>query len=448
MLSNRAFFTFINKLTHNFRLFEEKEQYEFVVDSIDKGVVFRGTNLWILVFAIVICSLGLNINSTAVIIGAMLISPLMGPIMGLGLGAAINDLVLLRKSYFNFFFALGVSLAASTLYFLVTPLDDAHSELLARTTPSFYDVLIAFFGGLAGILATSSKMKGNVIPGVAIATALMPPLCTAGYGLATLQWNFFLGALYLFFINSVFIAFATLLTVRYLNFPSKTLVNKEAEKKAKNIITLLVILTLLPSIYFAYDIVMQDRFIKGAQSFIEREAVLPNSYIIKQEIDPDTRTISLTYGGESIGEGTIQLLREKMAFYVDPNTNLELKQGFAFLKDNFKESEVSELTMSLYQKEKELLALREQIDQFKSSQVIGEQLFKELLVYFPDLESALIAPDVHAYGKSGDNGENTMAILTFSEDVADEERQKIQNWFKTRLNTESMRIVIEVTKEE
>ncbi len=215
-----------------FKLDYEKEEYNTVIESITKGVIFRGTNLWILVFAIFIASLGLNINSTAVIIGAMLISPLMGPIMGLGLGTGINDLALVRKALSNYFFAAIVGLITSTIYFSISPLNDAHSEILARTTPNIYDVLIALFGGLAGIVATSTKQKGNVIPGVAIATALMPPLCTAGYGLATFQFNYSIGALYLFIINTVFIALATFVTVRLLKFPFKHLPDEKAEKKS------------------------------------------------------------------------------------------------------------------------------------------------------------------------------------------------------------------------
>ncbi|HNF32994.1 MAG TPA: DUF389 domain-containing protein, partial [Bacteroidia bacterium] len=196
-----------------FKLNDEKEELETVVKNIDNGVIFRGTNLWVLIFAIFVASLGLNVNSTAVIIGAMLISPLMGPIMGIGLGIGINDVSLLKKAIYNYSIATGVALTTSTLFFLISPLSDAHSEILARTSPTIYDVLIALFGGFAGIIAASSKQKGNVIPGVAIATALMPPLCTAGYGLATLQFNFFVGAFYLFIINTVFIALATFIIV-------------------------------------------------------------------------------------------------------------------------------------------------------------------------------------------------------------------------------------------
>ena len=193
---------------------ETMEEFTQVKLEIEKGIRFNGTNLWILIIAILVASLGLNVNSTAVVIGAMLISPLMGPIIGMGWSACINDLELLKKAARNFAFATVASLLTSTFYFTFTPLDEAHSELLARTAPNIYDVLIAFFGGMAGIIAIGSKNKGNVLPGVAIATALMPPLCTAGYGIATGQWSFFFGALYLFIINSVYIALATYVFVK------------------------------------------------------------------------------------------------------------------------------------------------------------------------------------------------------------------------------------------
>jgi uncharacterized hydrophobic protein (TIGR00271 family) len=250
----------IYQILDNFSLKNEKEKIDNVIDTITRGIVFKGTNLWILVFAIFIASLGLNVNSTAVIIGAMLVSPLMGPIMGMGLSLGINDLQLLKNALRNYIFATVVGLITSTIYFTITPINEAHSEILARTQPNIYDVLIAFFGGLAGIIATSSKQKGNVITGVAIATALMPPLCTAGFGLATLNWQYFSGAFYLYFINTVFIAFATLITVRFLKFPLKHLADEVAEKKSKRIITTIVLITFIPSVYFGYDTIRNERY--------------------------------------------------------------------------------------------------------------------------------------------------------------------------------------------
>jgi len=207
------------------------EDFEAIHQEVEKGIVFKGTNLWILICAILVASVGLNMNSTAVIIGAMLISPLMGPINGMGYSLATYDFDLFKKSVKNLTFAILVSLLTSALYFFISPVSSAHSELLARTSPTIYDVFIALFGGVAGMLALSSKLKGNVIPGVAIATALMPPICTAGYGLATLQFSFFFGALYLFTINTVFIAVGSLVVSQVLKFPIRNVVGQSAIKK-------------------------------------------------------------------------------------------------------------------------------------------------------------------------------------------------------------------------
>ena len=203
---------------------KNKEDEQLTVETIRNGVEFKGANLWILIFATFIASLGLNVNSTAVIIGAMLISPLMGPIMGVGLAIGQNDFELLKRSLKNYLVATLFSVITATLYFSFTPLNEVQSELLARTSPTIYDVFIALFGGMAGIVALSTKEKGNVIPGVAIATALMPPLCTAGFGLATGNLLYFLGAFYLYFINSVFISLATVIGVRVMHFQLKAFV--------------------------------------------------------------------------------------------------------------------------------------------------------------------------------------------------------------------------------
>ena len=213
------FFRFIKTFfKERFNLEEDKADEKIIVETIRRDVQFKGPNLWALIFAIFIASIGLNVNSTAVIIGAMLISPLMGPIMGIGLGVAVNDFDLLKKGIKNLLIASVVSILTSALYFSLTPLHDTNSELLARTNPSLWDVFIALFGGLAGIVALTRKERSNVIPGVAIATALMPPLCTAGFGLAMAKWYFLLGAIYLFFINSLMICFATILIVKQLKF--------------------------------------------------------------------------------------------------------------------------------------------------------------------------------------------------------------------------------------
>jgi len=366
----------MNNIFDNFRLNNERENHQTVIDSIDRGVVFKGTNLWILVFAIFIASLGLNVNSTAVIIGAMLISPLMGPIMGLGLGMAINDLALVRKALFNYLFAAAVGLATSTIYFLLSPINEAHSEILARTTPNIYDVLIAFFGGLAGILATSSKQKGNVIPGVAIATALMPPLCTAGYGLATLQLHFFAGALYLFLINTVFIALSTLITIRFLKFPFKHLPHPLDELKARRIILIITILTILPSIYFGYSLVQENKFKSRANNFIAKETNFKEDYLLDKNIDFKNNSITLTFGGRKIKSEEIEYLKSQLKEYNLNGVTLEIKQGFALLGDINKNEQFSQLATAMQAMVKDFIILKSELDSLKTKKASPNKIPK------------------------------------------------------------------------
>ena len=240
-------------------------------NAIREGVTFRGTNILILILAIFIASLGLNTNSTAVIIGAMLISPLMGPIIGIGLGVGIQDFELIKRSLRNLVMATGFSVLTSTLYFLISPVSEGHSELLARTSPTIYDVLIGLFGGGAGIIAIGSKSKGNVIPGVAIATALMPPLCTAGYGIATLQLNYFFGAFYLFLINSIYIALATFIGVKLMHYHPVQTDTPLRARKVRRIVYTVAILTMLPSLYVTYNMHKQSRFTANADKFVAEE---------------------------------------------------------------------------------------------------------------------------------------------------------------------------------
>ncbi|MBK8657835.1 MAG: DUF389 domain-containing protein [Bacteroidetes bacterium] len=235
---------------------------------------------------------------------------------------------------FQLFVCSKLGLITSTIYFLISPINEAHSEILARTSPNIYDVLIAPFGGLAGILATSSRQKGNVIPGVAIATALMPPLCTAGYGLATHQLPFFFGAFYLFLINTVFIALATLVTTRFLKFPFKQLPQAKDELKAKRIVWGVVIITLLPSLYFGYDIVQQNKFLNNANRFIDNEAIFPNDYLLKKNIDAKKKTITLTYGGRLIKDEELQYLKADYRYTV--LTQVVLKSVRALLISRMK----------------------------------------------------------------------------------------------------------------
>ena len=286
---------------------------EAAAERIKSGIWFRGANVWILAFAIVLASVGLNVNSTAVIIGAMLVSPLMGPIIGMGLSLGTNDWDLLKSAAKNLLVMVLISLAASTLFFILSPLSLVNpTELEARTSPTIYDVLIAFFGGLAGILENSRKERGTVLSGVAIATALMPPLCTAGYGLAHLNMHFFFGALYLFLINSVFISLATFLMVKYLAFRPVNNMVPEITRRRKQLVSAVFIIFLIPSIWSAFNLIRENNFERNARSFVESNRIVgPHSYVYDYNIKG--RHVNISIAGEPLTDSLKTDFLEKAA---------------------------------------------------------------------------------------------------------------------------------------
>ncbi|MCM1452618.1 MAG: DUF389 domain-containing protein [Clostridium sp.] len=325
--------TLNTQLKQYFRLTPYLEDEALAKQSIIDGVSFRGPNILILILAIFVASLGLNTNSAAVIIGAMLISPLMGPIIGIGLGAGIYDFPLIKRSARNLAAAAIFSVAASTLFFLISPVREGHSELLARTSPTIYDVLIGFFGGAAGIVAIACKQKGNVIPGVAIATALMPPLCTAGYGLATWQLQYFTGAFYLFLINSIFISLATLIGVKLFNFKQVTFVDPQRRVRIKRIITWIVVATLLPSVYLTVLMLRESFFVTNANNFVEEQLNFPNTQVFSKDayIKKWRKHLNITLIGQYVN---IDSLKVAMAEQMDKSpwlkgTDINIKQGFS-----------------------------------------------------------------------------------------------------------------------
>lgn len=425
--------SFINSIKANIKyrlnLDEDKAAEHEIINNIKKGVEFKGINLWTLIFAIFIASIGLNVNSTAVIIGAMLISPLMGPIMGIGLGAGIYDFELIKSALKNLIIATLIGLFASTLYFILSPLHHAQSELLARTSPTIWDVLIAFFGGLAGIVASSRNKFNNVIPGVAIATALMPPLCSAGFGLATGQWNYFFGAFYLYLINSVFISISTFLIVRYLKFKAVNHVDPLTAKKIKNWIGMIAILTILPSLYLAYYFVKNEIFKQNANQFLTEESSVFNYSLLNKKIIPEKRQIIVTLINNYKIDTIKQQLELKKANYdlenaiivVKSNINEEnkidineLKEGIIqdlFLKQEdllkIKNTEITELKNNFLKQDYFNLKKKEAINEFHSLFGIPDELIIDrvqnlsnsktdtvLLVYFKNGKNKLNAKQV------------------------------------------------------
>lgn len=440
----RTFFK--NYLELNRTEAEERE----TVESIRNGVEFKGANLWILIFAIFIASLGLNVNSTAVIIGAMLISPLMGPIMGVGLSVGLNDFELMKRSLKSFLVATLFSVMTATLYFLFTPLDEVQSELLARTSPTIYDVFIALVGGLAGIVALSTKEKGNVIPGVAIATALMPPLCTAGFGLATGNWLYFLGAFYLYFINSVFISLATFIGVRVMRFQRKQFVDKAREKLVKRYIVAIAVLTMCPAVYLTYGIVKETFYQSAANSFISTELQFPETQVLSREISFEKREIKVVLLGKEIPEDQLALVRSKMDRYKLHDTKFVVFQGMN-QNGTMDISNIRTLVMEDFYKntESRLLAQREELDSlhsvlaaFSGSGQVDARMGQEMKVLFPEVRTISLSKSLQLNVDSARTDTLIFAIVGCGKKPSHTEKNKMEQWLKARTGTEKLQLIL------
>ena len=421
------------------------------VNNISKGVEFKGDNVWVLFFAIVIASVGLNVNSTAVIIGAMLVSPLMGPIMGIGLSIGIYDVTLLRKSLKNLLLMVVISLLASSLYFLVTPLSEAQSELLARTNPTIFDVFIALFGGLAGILAQSRKQeKITIVSGVAIATALMPPLCTAGYGIGTGQLRYFFGAFYLFFINSFFIALATFLMVRYLKFPKKKFINPVKEKRVKRYIFVFSVIVLVPSIFLAVDVIKQASFNSSAIQYvndISKNVVMDGVHIVSSNkvYNKKGSEIQLSLVGKSLTNEQVAVLQQRLADFGLKDTKLVIKQAFggeldvktqaAMLQDfiESKEHQISERDSIIQVLENKLSKV--------NNNLTVKQIVSEAKVLYPDINELMFATAVKY--NSHTNKVDTLPIVNVSwkSEYNDSLSQAVTQWLSVRLEQPKLTLI-------
>lgn len=430
----------LKRLGQLFNLDTEVENFDNIHQEILKGVSFRGTNLWILFFAIIVASVGLNMNSTAVIIGAMLISPLMGPINGMGYSIATYDMELFKKSIKNFSYAVGISLLASTAYFAISPISTAHSELLARTSPSIYDVLIALFGGLAGIVAISSKQKGNVIPGVAIATALMPPLCTAGYGLASGQLDFFLGAFYLFTINTVFIAIASVLISQILKFPIRTVVDPSQKKRINRWISIVIALVFIPSIYFGYLLVKKEQFVEEANKYITNVSTFEGNYLLSSEVNPSTKTITLVYGGLSLSAEQKEQISQKATQFNLGEPAIQIKQGLSFAGMDAKNMEVMQLREELNNLDRALRLKANQVDSLVKVGYLGQALLAEISAIYPAVKGCTYA-DTYRYT---DSLSSPTALVLFetapAQPLTIADKQTIRKWVSSRLDRDSVMV--------
>jgi uncharacterized hydrophobic protein (TIGR00271 family) len=446
-----------------FNLHEDRANEKETIEEIKRTVVFRGANLWILIFAIMVCSVGLDVNSTAVVIGAMLISPLMGPIMGVGLGVGINDLQLIIRALKNLGIAVIMSVLTSALYFWISPLDQAQSELLARTQPTLWDVLIAMFGGLAGIVAGSRREKSNAIPGVAIATALMPPLCTTGFGLATGNWEFFFGAFYLFFINSVFISLATFLIVRFLRFHPKEFLDSQRESQVKRYIAIFVILTIIPSVITAFTVVRKTVFERNASRFVRTEMIFDNCQVINQQyIFGDSSRIVVSLLGEPIENEKIQDLESRMSQYNLDDVKLVIRQGYVDndnidlatmeemsqqmsqqLKIDIIEDLYKENTEILKSKDAEIEVLQGEILRLRSKELPVMDITKEVKVQYPNIREFSITNTLLVEADSLKQDTLYLVYANFKRKPKRTEVKKLTEWLQLRIKADTLKLVVE-----
>ena len=440
-LANRITGFFINF----FKLDDLVPQAE-AEQSIREGVSFRGTNILILIIAILIASLGLNTNSTAVIIGAMLISPLMGPIIGIGLGVGVHDHELIKRCARNLLMAAGFSVIASTVYFLISPVNEGHSELLARTSPTIYDVLIGFFGGGAGIIALGSRNKTNVIPLVAIATALMPPLCTAGYGLATLQMHYFLGALYLFIINSIYIAFATFIGVKLFKYKGVSTVDNARARRMQRIVYTLAILTMVPSIWLTYNMLRTNKFTMNAGRFVTAECNFPSTQVLSKEAytKDGQRYIRIALMGRVLPQDSLNMaLSSKLPFYGLAGTKLVIVQGDAASSAPVTSaSDIFQLAQATITRQQSVIdSLQRLSHENARARVVGERIIPELKVVFPQVQEIAVTQPVFASTDSTALDTVNVALVHFSAPMPRQQREKFTEYLEARLSMPGLRIV-------
>ncbi|MBD5214439.1 MAG: DUF389 domain-containing protein [Bacteroidales bacterium] len=419
--------------------------------AIREGVSFRGVNLLILIIAIFIASLGLNTNSTAVIIGAMLISPLMGPIIGIGLAVGIHDFDLIKRSFRNLMMATLFSVATSCLYFLVSPVSEGHSELLARTSPTIYDVAIGFFGGAAGILAIGSRIKGNVLPGVAIATALMPPLCTVGYGLATMQPHYFVGAIYLFFINSVFIATATTLGVKLMNYKIHDFSNPQRALRVRRIVYLIAFLTILPAVWLTYDMLVTSKFNNNCARFVAAECRFPSTQVLNYTAERSGVAPQLTItlvGAPLPQDSLLTALDACLPEYHLNGTRLSIIQGTVTAGSDIRETSASMLRdmyavtqSTISAQQSRIDSLQQIINYTRTIDSMGVRLAPELRVIFPDIDRIAIAHTLVTDVATGTADTVNIALAAYHAQPDSDQRRQLVEYLRARLRLPDLRLL-------
>lgn len=410
--------------------------------SIRNNIEFKGPNAWILAVAVIIASVGLNVNSIPVVIGAMLISPLMGPIFGIGLGLGVNDIQLMKSSGKNLLVMVSISLAVAFLYFLITPLSLSNpTELLARTSPTFYDVLIALFGGFAGILEQCRKEKGTVFSGVAIATALMPPLCTAGYGLASGNFTHFLGAIYLFVINCTFIMLATYAGVKYFRFRPTEYKDETIGRKTKRITSALIIIFIIPSIWSAVLLIQQNNFDVDARAFAEHRSTYGKSILYDYRINHNDGTkLTLFFTGETLSERELEEVYSVASDFNIKKEQIEIRdyamekrQDMSAFKDMYEKKE-----SIISAKEQEIINLKKELETLKSKDIEYDRISREIFSLKPEVTEVSITKGLVFSRDSVNTSEITSVMVSSSDSLTDSELQELKEWLKVRTGRDSV----------
>lgn len=441
----------IERIRHLFLFEEDSASEQEVIEGIEKGVNFRGAKLWILIIAVFVASLGLNTNSAAVIIGAMLISPLMGPIIGMGLGAGIYDFDLLRRSWRNYIVATIFSVLTATVYFLITPISVAQSELLARTSPTIYDVLIALSGGLAGIIALSSKSQrtGNVIPGVAIATALMPPLCTVGFGIATANWAYAAGALYLFVINTIFIAFSTLIGAMFImKFSKKAYMDRTKETRVKRAIYAIAVITMIPAVLLTIGMVHETYFEQRVNNFIKHELHFPMTQVINHHANYDTQSFDVMLIGNEVDSATLNIAQERLPLYKLDGVEMRVFQGSQSAdNESFREilasdsKELHHAEAIIAQQKAHVTELEQQLQAYTGLGELAPQILHEVQVLFPQVNSVALAQG--SVAQTDTLQTQVLALITAKTALPKTDKERLTQWLQERLGRDQIRIVVE-----
>ncbi|NLA94014.1 MAG: DUF389 domain-containing protein [Bacteroidales bacterium] len=452
----RKFRNFIKeKLLDRFTLSDDAASQDEINANVHKGIMIKGSNLWVLIFAIFIASLGLNINSTAVIIGAMLISPLMGPIIGVGYSMGVYDFNLLKESFRNFLIMVIVSLITSAIFFTLPLISFDQSELLARTQPTTYDILIAFFGGLAGMVAQTRKDRtGTVIPSVAIATALMPPLCTVGYGLATMQLRFILGALYLFTINSIFIALAAFMITRIMKFNIVLEIDSIRKRNLNRLMIAIIVFTTIPSVIIAISIIKRSSFDSNYRYFVEQAFDFEKTIVVESSAQyyplyrKKPSSIEVRLFGEPLSDDVINNLKNQMSgVYHLPRTDLIVRQSDHNDSGIAITALQSSYTDLINEKNRQISHLQEQLSSIRTIDTLAvSAMTRELGIFVPQIEGMSLSRHVSFNIDGAPKDTIFICILSFQEDAVSEkapDMDLIRHWLINRTGTDNIKILVE-----